>query len=179
MKKNFPIIIVEILLVLFISGCAQKLSEDNSGDFTSFKNDFYTIDYPSSWEVEEHEAFVYFRPLLVGDDAETQGNVVIYVAPAESETQTITEFFQASVRVLVETAYPEFTFIEYKEEKLSSTPAYRIVYAKGKGSEIIQYLQVFTLKKGNTYVITYAAPPETYKKDVSNIEKIIRSFRIK
>lgn len=178
MNKNFPVIFVGVLLVLFIGGCAQQPSGKTFSDSTAFNSGLYTVSLPSSWEVEEHESFVYFRPPLVSDDDKIQGNVVIYAAPAKSENQTLIDFFQASVNGLIETT-PEFTLIGHKEETISSTPAYRIVYTVSKGSEITQYLQVFTLKGGNTYIITYAAPQEAYTKNVGNVEEMIRSFKIK
>ena len=160
---------------------SQKIrlpSEKTPDEFTVFNNNVYTLKYPSSWEVEEHEAFVYFKPPLVSGDETIYGNVVIYVAPIESGNQSLIDFFQASVEILVETT-PEFSFVEHKEEILSSLPAYRIVYTESKDSEITQYLQVFTLKEGNTYIVTYAAPQETYAKYINNVEEMIHSFKIK
>ena len=89
MIKSLPIVFM-LALVLFISGCVQQPPEKSG---TAFDSGLYTISRPSEWEVEEHEAFVYFRP-PADNSVGTQGNVVIYVSPDESENQTLADFFQ-------------------------------------------------------------------------------------
>ncbi len=190
MSRIFPPFVVSILFILLISGCVQQPSGKPSDDtraptaapsagvsvpHTVVDGNLYTISRPSDWEAEKHESFVYLRPPSAGGNAENQENVVIYVAPA-AENQTLVNFFEASVDILIETT-PGFALIEYKEETLSSVPAYKIVYTEGEKGK--QYLQIFTRKGGKVYIITYAAPQETYTKYAGSVEDMIRSFNIK
>ena len=172
-----------VLLVILVAGCTQAPSGEPktpvpAGELTSYDNPSYALSHPSGWEVEENGDFVYFKSPLDSDENNLQENVVIYKAPIGDPGQDLIHFFQDSVDILMETT-PEFGIWEHREDKFGNVPAYRIVYTEGKEGAQSKYLQVFAIKGGNTYIVTYTAPAETFDKYLPEAESIISSYRIK
>ncbi len=194
--NNAKKLIFSLLFLLVITaGCVGKPpseeetaasapSEKETGvstpptDFVPYQNDDYSASSPSAWEVEEHESFVYFKTPLESDSNNLQENVVIYVASLVSPGQDLIHFVQDSVGLLIETT-PELRILDHREDKFGDVPAYRIVYTEGKGSAQVKYLQVFAVKGGNSYIVTYTAPAETFDKYLPKAEEIVSSYRIK
>ena len=196
MDSNKKIIFSLLFLLVFTVGCVGKPSPSEKGavvtappdDFTPYKNNVYDASYPTSWEVEDHESFVYFKATPANDSAVVQGkvsdagaiqeNVNVYIAPLKSPDQTLVDFFQNSVEGLMVTT-KEFTVLSHEETTLSGVPAQKIVYTEESSGQKIQYLQVFAVKDGKAYVLTYTAPAESYSAHVKDAEAIINSFKIK
>ena len=181
MDTNF-LKLAAIFLVILAAGCTQAPSGTSQvsapGETAAYASDLYTLDRPASWEVEENGAFVYFKSPLDADSNDLQENVVIYVTPLGDAGQDLVHFFQDSVEILMATT-PEFTLVSHGEDKFGNVPAYRIVYTEGNGDAKTKYLQVFAVEGGNSYIVTYTAPAETFDKYLPDAEAIISSYGIK
>lgn len=163
--------------LVLIAGCTGQ-TPDVPKNFTAYDSQLYSVDRPASWEVEEHDSFIYFKTPLESDSNNLQENIVVYVAPLEDPNQDLIHFFQDSVEALMATT-PGFTVVEHREDKLGDVPAYRIVYTEGEEEPRIKYLQVFAVKGGNSYIVTYTAPVETYDNYLADAEAIISSYEVK
>ncbi len=142
-----------------------------------YKNENYTLDKPVDWEVEENDAFTYFKPPVQENQTDLRENVVVYTKELEPKYQDLEDFFQNSIGILISTS-PTFTILEYSEYKLGDVPAYKILYREGEGDSEITYLQVFAIKGHIGYIITYAAPAETFDKYLPEAETIMESYRL-
>ena len=144
-----------------------------------YKNDFYTLDKPASWEIENNDAFTYFKSPSHENQTRLQENVVVYTKQLEPADQDLKTFFQNSIYTLM-TRSPTFMIIDFSEYEynLGDRPAYKILYSEGEEGSKINYLQVFAVKEGNGYIITYNAPAETFNKYLPEAEAIIRSYRL-
>ncbi|HLD02225.1 MAG TPA: PsbP-related protein [Candidatus Nanoarchaeia archaeon] len=163
-----------LLFVALVAGCSKYPFDTES----QFKGDDYSLAYPPEWVVQDNGIFVYFKTPLEDDSDKLQENVVVYTTPLESKDQDLTSFFQQSVQALIDTT-KGFTLIAHEETTLSSEPAQKIVYTEDSEFGKIKYLQVFTIKDGNVYILTYTAPVETYDDHVAEAEQAISSFKIK
>lgn len=170
--KMYLLFFVVILLV--ISACTKQSGKTSS----SFSDELYNINHPLNWSVDDHGAFVYFKPSLENQSDKLQENVVVYISPLNPSNQTLVEFFEKSVETLVSTTQ-NFTLIEHEQIKISSTPAQKIVYSEDGELGKIKYLQVFAVKDGKAYILTYTALAEDYSKHVADAESIIASFKLK
>ncbi len=144
-----------------------------------YKNDLYTLDRPENWEVEENDAFTYFKSPSQENQTGLQENVVVYIKELEPADRNLKDFFQNSIYNLMATS-PTFMIIDFSEYEysLGDMPAYRILYSEGEEGSKINYLQVFAVKDNNGYIITYNAPAETFKKYLPEAEAIISSYRL-
>jgi|SRR3989338_4814480 len=142
-----------------------------------YKNDLYTLDTPENWEIEENDAFTYFKSPAHEGQNELQENVVVYTKQIEAADQDLKDFFQNSIEILMSTS-PGFTIINHSEYNLGDVPAYKILYSEGEEGSEIDYLQVFAVKDNDGYIITYTAPAETFDKYLPEAEAIMRSYRL-
>ncbi len=193
MKTNFKLLFLLFVLVVISVGCVgapsekveaekvvgqEEIAPTSTADLAPYGSESFSASRPKSWEVEEHGAFVYFKSPLGADLNDLQENVVVYVTSLGDPGQDLIHFFQDSVEALMETT-PEFTIASHREDKFGDVPAYRIVYTEGEGGSQTKYLQVFAVKGGNSYIVTYTAPAETFDKYLPDAEAVISSYRIK
>ena len=66
--------------------------------------------------------------------------------------------------------------LESKKTTLGGLPAQRIVCVGQQNGMEIQFLQVWTMRKGKAYLFTYGSSKETYKNFEKEAEKIIASL---
>ncbi len=185
-QRVLPMLLV--FAVIVISGCVQTPGDKTSPTKpTAYQNELYSLERPASWEVEEHDSFgqdsfVYFKAsqegdssLLESDPNSLQENVVVYVSPLEDPEQDLIHFFQDSVEILMATT-PSFAVVDHGEASFGDVPAYKIIYTEGE--EALKYLQVFAVYGGNSHILTYTSPAETFDKYLPEAEAIISSYTI-
>ncbi len=61
---------------------------------------------------------------------------------------------------------------------LGKQNANKLIFTAQEGNIKLTYLQVWTIKNNQVYVITYAAETDDYQKFVDTAEKMINSFEI-
>ncbi len=190
--KNIAGYTLLIVALVFLAGCIGSPSSqqtvveiaENSSQVkvetaapVSYTNKLYALEKPANWEVEENQAFTYFKTSAEEDSNNFQENVVVHILPITSG-QTLIGFFQDSITELMTTG-TNFTVVEHSEASFGDIPAYKIIYLEGEQSMQKKYLQVFAVKGNNGYVVTYTAPPETFDNYLPEAESIIDSYDVK
>jgi hypothetical protein len=69
--------------------------------------------------------------------------------------------------------------IEAGNATLAGAPAYRIVYVATDERDSLKVTEIWVIKDGKEYIITYKATPDNYDKYESTAQQMIDSFRIR
>ena len=73
--------------------------------------------------------------------------------------------------------FSNFTLDQINRTTLSANPANQIIYTLNDGQTSVKQMQVWTLKDGKDYILTYSATPSS-QFDISTAKKIFDSFVI-
>jgi len=73
--------------------------------------------------------------------------------------------------------FSNFTLDQINRTTLSANPASQIIYTLNDGQTLVKQMQVWTLKDGKDYILTYSAAPSR-QFDNSIAKKIFDSFVI-
>ena len=73
--------------------------------------------------------------------------------------------------------FSNFTLDQINRTTLSANPANQIIYTLNDGQTSVKQMQVWTLKDGKDYILTYSAAPSS-QFDISTAKKIFDSFVI-
>ena len=89
----------------------------------------------------------------------------------------MSNYVDENIKQLEKTA-TDFKLIESSKTEISSNVAQKIVNTSRQGTYTMKFLQIFTIKDGVGYIITYTATLDTYDDYYPAIERMIKSFRI-
>lgn len=141
--------------------------------FTHFesKEQNFAIDYPKEWSQTEEDNIVMFSP-----EDSTSLNVT-----TQKTKETLDEI---SKRVISDYKKDSknFKVIEEKNITVSDKPAkkivYEYIYEYDGGSLNLRMTQIFVLKDGTEYIISYLNRQEKPTANLDIFEKMVNSFRI-
>jgi serine/threonine-protein kinase len=72
-----------------------------------------------------------------------------------------------------------YTLIESGNTTLAGNPAYKAVYTFNYAGLSTKTMEIWTIKEGKLYSITYVTTPRNYDANVETAQKMIDSFQIK
>jgi hypothetical protein len=133
------------------------------------------MQYPSDWTKDEPKSgavVVLFG--LPTNNATENLNVQVYNRTASDTLESLT-----SEHIQEAQEFENFTQIEAGNTTLAGNPAYKIVYKATYDGDYLKVTQIWTVKDGKIYLITYKAAPDNYDAHLSAAQKMIDSFRIK
>ncbi|MBN2014331.1 MAG: DcrB-related protein [Candidatus Altiarchaeota archaeon] len=193
-----------ILLVLLICGCVSDVDETTTSTTTTRKTTTTTtttitetgppgflifesstygikIDYPSEWSKEEDfmEAVVFFKspPESESDDLQENVGILVERLPIGYESLTFEQVYDSEI-ANAENFITDFEVISSEKTTVGGNPAYKTVITFTQGTYKLKAQQVFILKNGKEYVVTYTAKADTYSKYLNTVETMIDSFEI-
>ncbi len=73
---------------------------------------------------------------------------------------------------------PDFKLIESNSTTLAGNPAHRIVYSLQSLSTVFQSMNIWTVKGGKEYMISYSQPEDEYPIYLPVVQQMIESFKI-
>jgi len=178
-KKTAILLIGAVLIVsMLTSGCTFNVgnttTSPTSTTYASAKD--YSIAYPSDWgkpdEQNNGAAVVFLTPT----NNETENlNVQVYNLTASDTLSNITAGIRSEVQ-----DFSNFKLIDAGNATLAGNPAYKIVYtATTSNGNNLKATQIWTVKDGKAYIITYKGAPANYDTHLSAAQKMIDSFQIK
>ena len=101
-------------------------------------------------------------------------NVQVWNLSANETLQSRTAVLLPAVQ-----GFSDFTQIEAVNTNLAGNPAYKVVYTANIGGDLLKLTQIWTVKNGKEYIITYKAAPNNYDTYASTAQQMIDSFNIK
>lgn len=153
--------------------------------FTAYDNPKYGIrlKYPDNWNFVENIGNISKHSMVVNlysygysnISAYTQ-NVNLVIGRLSDNKTSLRNYTTAGISLLAH-QFNNFTLDQINMTTLSGNPAMQIIYTLNDGQTSIKQMQVWTLKDGRDYILTYSAAP-IQRFDISIAKKIFDSFVI-
>jgi len=177
-KKTVILLICAVLLASALTaGCTFNAgnttpSASPTNTYESAKG--FTIKYPSGWSKDVKQSGVLDVVFGVPTNNSTE-NLNVQVGNASGETLS-----SLTARVTSELQNgSDFKQIEAGNTTLAGNPAYKIVFTVTVDGNHLKATQIWTVKDGKEYIITYMAAPNNYDTYASTAQQVIDSFQIK
>jgi hypothetical protein len=198
LNLSWPCVVVALSILFYFSFLtpSNALTDNlHTGQFIKTEDNYLTyqnatfsfkLDYPSTWTVAENNPDLALRVKDV---------VVNFFSPAETYSDIFSENLNVVVSKVDETepmSIGDLTYmiipsikqvfgvhdsIEPQDLNLDGNPAKKINYSYNLFNKVLQNTQVYSIKSGNFYVITYVCDPLTCSSYVPTFEKMIHSFK--
>jgi eukaryotic-like serine/threonine-protein kinase len=180
MIKKTAIVLIGVVMIVSVlaAGCAFNLGNPTTpasptNTYDSGKG--FSIKYPSDWTKDEPKngAISVLFGMPTNNDTENL-NVQVWNLSANETLVSRTAVLLPAVQ-----SFSDFTQIEAVNTNLAGNPAYKVVYTANIGGDRLKLTQIWTVKNGKEYIITYKAAPNNYDTYASTAQQMIDSFQIK
>jgi eukaryotic-like serine/threonine-protein kinase len=185
-QTNKPIVSPPVKIVR-VPGNSQKKSIDKNDRVNlktySDKSQKFRIKYPPSWRVENindssMEDIVTFTSPKQGAIDKYQENVSIRVETLPNPQTTLADYTKSAI-AKIKTTYRDTKVIESSSILMSKKPANLIVYTgRDENALPIENLEVWTIDRGQVYMITYKADRQYYYGFLQSVMTMINSFEL-
>ena len=163
----------------------QSSSPVSEQDFKIYNNPKYGISlkYPHNWNSVENVGNISNHSIVANlysygynnISAYTQ-NVNLVIGQLSNNRTSLQNYTTAGIALLAH-QFSNFTLDQINRTTLSANPANQIIYTLNDGQTSVKQMQVWTLKDGKDYILTYSAAPSS-QFDISTAKKIFDSFVI-
>jgi hypothetical protein len=134
----------------------------------------FSLEYPTNWEKEESLTFVSPQGGIGNRTPEAISITTEVLPTSDFNLERYTEAALGQVEV-----FQDFRLLNSSSTTLGGLPAHIIVYTFTDESQTpLQNLQVWTVKDGTAYVITYGGTPEEFDSSLPAFQRIIDSFSL-
>ena len=135
----------------------------------------FTLEFPSNWQKEESLTFVSPQG---GIDNQSPEVISIDSEALPTSDLNLDTYSEASLSQVK--SFQDFKLLNSSSTTLAELPAHMIVYSFIDESETpLQNLQVWTVKNGTAYVITYTGTPEEFESSLPALQSVLDTFRLK
>ncbi|HZE77971.1 MAG TPA: PsbP-related protein [Nitrososphaeraceae archaeon] len=136
------------------------------------------IDYPAGWTQELHVGgLVTFLTMLESDTNTYPAGLGVTVQNLASKNTSLNEITKVQIKNLTQN-HPDFKLIESTKSMLAGIVAHKIVFiATDNSGHERKAMQIWTLKDGRAYLLTYKAQPEEFSHYLPLVQKMIDSFQ--
>jgi eukaryotic-like serine/threonine-protein kinase len=163
----------------------QSSSLVSEQGFKIYNNPQYGISlkYPNNWNSVENVGNISNHSIVANMysygynniSAYTQ-NVNLVIGQLSNNRTSLQNYTTAGIAMLAH-QFSNFTLDQINRTTLSANPANQIIYTLNDGQTSVKQMQVWTLKDGKDYILTYSAAPSS-QFDISTAKKIFDSFVI-
>jgi hypothetical protein len=188
-NRRVLFVLTACVMAAALGGCAfigKSKPAANDQENTGFKkyessSQGFEMKYPSEWEIEEDPSVsvaVMLFSGLEGEDDTFVENANVVVQDLAGTGITLDDYTSLNLEQLdtVITGYEE---VSQGPATLSGNDAHRLVYTGIQGKLNLKFMQVWTIKDEKAYIFTYVASEDKYDKYLSDVEKMVESFKIK
>jgi hypothetical protein len=161
---------------------AQPITQSSGGNQTGISdlvpynnpNLGFSLEYPTNWEKEESLTFVSPQGGIGNRTPEVISITTEVLPTSDYNLERYTEAALGQVEV-----FQDFRLLNSSSTTLGGLPANLIVYTFTDESQTpLQNLQVWAVKDGMAYVITYGGTPEEFDSSLPAFKSIIDSFSL-
>lgn len=182
MKKFLSLVFVA--WSMFLVGCSQPATTEETSGASIVQRQVYensdawfSLQYPSAWTIKENvygATVMFSSPLTDGDTISENVSVVKKVL---ENTYTPLEYYEINKAEIVK-AITDFSEISNEEILINGIVGQKVVYEWVQGATDLQMLQVYFIKDGTSYVVTYTATKKTFDDFVQQADEMIASLVI-
>ena len=183
LRKRIKLLIIAVSVMLVaIAFSLIFITDSDRPQFAEYRNENYGIalKYPQDWTVEELE-----DPIT--------GEIAVLVSPLENASDSFQEKIYLSINNLStdREEYGRYLLnkmqntsnimnVTYKQDSaiLANLPAQSIIYQRKQENIDLQQQEIFTVKNGKVYALTYIAEKNKYQKFLDTVNRVIKSFTI-
>lgn len=138
----------------------------------------FSLEYPSDWQKDESQpdAPTFFSPPGgTGNTAPEIINIITEMLP--SSDFTLDSYTDAAIAQVQ--SFQDFQLLNSSSTILGGLPAHMIVYmfTDEEDQTPLQNLQVWTVKEGIAYIVTYGGTPEEFNSSLPALQSVMDSFR--
>jgi hypothetical protein len=151
-------------------------NQTNISDLVSYSNPNlgFSLEYPSEWEKEESLTFVSPQGGIGNRTPEVISITTEVLPTSDFSLDSYTEAALGQVE-----SFQDFRLLNSSSTTLAGLPAHMIVYSFTDESQTpLENLQVWTMKDGMAYVITYGGTTEEFDSSLPVFQSVMDSFRI-
>ena len=175
-KTMVPLVGIVTLFLVLAAGCTSNVGNQTpSAPTNTYDAKSFTIKYPSDWTKDVPKSgpiSVLFR-MPTNNPAENL-NVQVWNRSVNETLSSRTDLMLAAVQDLA-----NFTEFSSGNTTLGSNSAYNITYTATYGGDNLKFTQIWTIKHGKEYIVTYKADPKNFDTYASTAQQMIDSFKIK
>lgn len=135
----------------------------------------FTLEYPSNWTKQESLAFISPQGGIgnLSPEVITIGAQVLPTSDFSLDTYTNLSLSQA------QESLQDFKLLNSSSTTLAGLPAHMITYSytEQMGTPL-QSLQVWTIKDGIVYTVTYGGTPEEFESSLPVLQSVLDTFRL-
>jgi hypothetical protein len=155
----------------------QTVASNDTSDLISYSNPNlgFALEYPSNWQKEESLTFASPQG-GTGNRAPEVISITTEVLPTSDFS--LDRYSEAALGQVE--SFPDFKLLNSSSTTLAGLPAHMIVYSFSdeESQTPWQNLQVWTVKYGMAYIITYGGIPEEFDSSLPALQSVVDSFRL-
>jgi len=135
----------------------------------------FTLEFPSNWQKEESLTLISSQGGIDNQSPEVISIDTEILPTSDFSLDTYSEASLSQVK-----SFQDFKLLNSSSTTLAGLPAHMIVYSFIDESETpLQNLQVWTVKDGTAYIITYTGTPEEFESSLPALQSVLDIFRLK
>jgi hypothetical protein len=154
----------------------QTVASNDTSNLTPYSNPNlgFALEYPSNWQKEESLTFASPQG-GIGNRAPEVISITTEVLPTSDFS--LDRYSEAALAQVE--SFPDFKLLNSSSTTLAGLPAHMIIYSFSDEESPTpwQNLQMWTVKDGMAYVITYGGTPEEFDSSLPALQSIMDSFR--
>ncbi len=182
---RLPLIIATVLLAFFsLSSLMGYFSREtmkvNGTTFVAYKNEEHGFQffYPEDWLIDEpSSANVAVFLATKSTKPIERGFFIVGIDKLKSPGESLASYTAETLQNLQE-KIPDFTVLESRETVLGGQPTYEIIQTATVNGHSIKSRQIWYLKKGVAYNVSYSVSAYFYKRYEPAANKMFESFKI-
>lgn len=143
-----------------------------------------SIDYPANWKLDEHpytDKFIALLTSTLKNNSDVSPATFTVSVETLKKNVSLDNYTNANL-AKAKQSLPRFQVIDSNATILAGIPAHKIVYTFVSPDPTIQIpfksMNIWTIKQGKAYNISYTQARSQYNKYLEVIEHMINSFRI-
>ena len=154
----------------------QTITSTGTSDLIPYRNPNlgFTLEYPSNWQKEESLTLVSPQGGIDNRSPEVISITTELLPTSNYNLDRYTEAVLGQVE-----SFPDFKLLNSSSTALAGSPAHMIVYTFTDETQTpLQNLQVWTVKDGMAYIITYGGTPEEFDSSLPAFQSVTDSFSL-
>jgi hypothetical protein len=172
MKKKIMFLLI---VLIALAGCSAKLANDKQT--FSDQGVSYSIQLPSSWQLEKNDKELYGREVVFAA-TDQKSNSIMFVSTTRKETMDLKDFGSKTREQLASTYnYKNVEDVYMKEFKLNTYPAYKFtVFTTFKEKDVWAHIYYIETKTSLVQLVYYSADDNQYESRSKIIDQSARSL---
>ena len=186
------LLFVSIGLSMVVAACGKSstgtsakngtpLPSGSTAGFQTYTDATYgfNIGYPSEWERQQGAAgsAVAFLSPVEGTSDDFRENVNVLIQTLPDGSFTLEKYTQLSLQQ-APSLITGFHLLDQGSTSLSGSPADRVHYQGEQGNFLLEWEQVWTVKDGKAFILTYTAKRDRYQAQLGTAESMFTTFRL-